>query len=286
MPVTLADLWGEVARNLGGVYVSAAATGGSTTTIVDSANLPAIGRDDYLNNGFAAIITDAGGAHAAPEGQVRVVSDFVQTTGTLTVNVAFTAAVAAGDTFRVWTGLPRTDLVDAVRAALVAGWPAFYSTVIDETLTLAEDTYSYAMPSGIYHPTEVYQSADDAGNTWLPLVDWRTRSNGTTRTLELEPRHRYTVGQTLRVVGIGPIAMPANDYSAITVPAEYEAVVREFVGYYGASLAHERMMGRNSGQRDYHLTESRNLMGRAREARGRRMARPPMRAIVDYPRYW
>lgn len=78
------------------------ATGGSTTTVVDTA-VPLPGSTaDHFDYYWVKIVKDAGGAGAAPQGEIRAVSEGGwANTGTFTVSSAFTAAVAASDTYEV-----------------------------------------------------------------------------------------------------------------------------------------------------------------------------------------
>lgn len=93
MTYLLWQLLRDAYAELGQLQVSEA-TGGSTTTIVDS-KLIGTGRDDDWNGG-AVIVLSAGGA--APEGELGRVSDYVDTTGTLTVP-EMSAAMESGDLY-------------------------------------------------------------------------------------------------------------------------------------------------------------------------------------------
>ena len=78
------------------------ATSGSTTTVVDTA-VPLPGSTaDHFDYYWVKIVKDSGGAGAAPQGEIRAVSEGGWTnTGTFTVSSAFSAAVAASDTYEV-----------------------------------------------------------------------------------------------------------------------------------------------------------------------------------------
>jgi len=70
------------------------ATGGSTTTFVDSSLLPAT--DDYFNGGAIQILTCA--ADSDLVGKRVAISDFTGSGGTVTLAETLTAALASGDT--------------------------------------------------------------------------------------------------------------------------------------------------------------------------------------------
>lgn len=92
------------------------ATGGSTTTIVDTTKLKSSQfSDDEWVDGWARISKDAGGAAAAPEAEVSPITAYAPSTGTVTFNPAMTAAVASGDEYELWKfPSPRTviDIID------------------------------------------------------------------------------------------------------------------------------------------------------------------------------
>ena len=131
--VTRKTLRESIARKLFGMIEGTADSGG-TTTIVD-ADLSRYA-NDYFNGAQAYIVTDAGGASAAPEGETSWVSDFVSSTGTLTIAPALTAAVGAGDTYQVFMQVSKAD-IDRALAYAAAG------TMIATSLTPKTDSVDY-----------------------------------------------------------------------------------------------------------------------------------------------
>src|SRR3990167_11000316 len=79
------------------------ATGGAVGTVVDSAYAIPGATTDHFDFRIVKIATDAGGAGAAPEGEVRYLSEggYTAATGTFATEVDFTAAPASGDTYEV-----------------------------------------------------------------------------------------------------------------------------------------------------------------------------------------
>lgn len=78
---------------IGNVDSSGTATGGSTTTVIDTTNRSE--PDDYWNHGFITMTS------GSASGQTRRIGDFVNSTNTITVDYAFTAAVANTDTYTI-----------------------------------------------------------------------------------------------------------------------------------------------------------------------------------------
>src|SRR3990167_10530010 len=83
--------------------IRSTATGGAVGSVVDSAYAIPGATTDHFDMRIIKIATDAGGAGAAPEGEVRYLSEagFTAATGTFATEVDFTAAVASGDTYEV-----------------------------------------------------------------------------------------------------------------------------------------------------------------------------------------
>lgn len=97
MANTLVDIMRNAYMRIG-EWNESVATGGTTATIVDT-KLVGVGVDDDWNEGRAFIVYDAGGAGAAPEGETRRISDYVDSTGTFTVDTVFSASPAATDRY-------------------------------------------------------------------------------------------------------------------------------------------------------------------------------------------
>ena len=287
MSLLRSTLWGAVARNLGGTYLESTATSGSTSTIVDTAALTGQYSDDYLNNCWVGIITDAGGAHAAPEGESRRISDFVGSTGTITVPTVFSAAPAVGDTYRVWGAVPKAELLDAVSESLRAAWPSFYQRVYDITVDIVDSTYEYDIPATIEYLVDVEIQGDADSSHYVPVKNWTVRKSGsTTRKLILDKNQTHIADYDLRLIGIGPLDYPANDYTAVTIEGEYEDALLQFVASYGAALIEDRLMHRDPGNDRRHVHRYDTLMARARDAKKRAMPKPDPRVHLTLPEYW
>jgi len=119
-----------VARVFG--MVEGTATGGTTTTVVDTALTRYA--NDYWNGAQVYIKATVDGA--APQLQARYATDFVSSTGTLTVAPAYTVTAGAGDTYQI---LPRIT-IENLNAALDL---ACAGAEVATSLTPASSTVSY-----------------------------------------------------------------------------------------------------------------------------------------------
>ena len=159
-----------------GVLRFSTSTGGSTTTVVDSARDEG---DDVFNGGTVWIITDAGGASAAPEGEFSRISDWANTDTTFTID-AVTAAVASGDRYGFAAHrYPLDVLINAINNEItkykVEKW-------VTTSLDFVTDQSEYDLPSGIYKHNllGVYESTQDDSNDnqWIP-VNFRVEQTAT-----------------------------------------------------------------------------------------------------------
>jgi len=135
---TLFDATLAVARELG-VARQGTATGGSTTTIIDTGRNEV---DDAFNGGTAWIVS---ADSAAPEDEYATISDWVNSTGTATIS-AVTAAVASGDVYVLTTArYPLDVLISAINSELIKYWvPRWDKTSLDVVSGQSE----YDLPAG------------------------------------------------------------------------------------------------------------------------------------------
>lgn len=95
-----------------GLGVAGTATTGATTNITDTVRLKNTSiRDTEFDGDWARVSYDAGGASAAPEGEIRACTAFVPGTGVATVD-AFSVAVAAGDGYQFFHVMHPQDVLD------------------------------------------------------------------------------------------------------------------------------------------------------------------------------
>jgi hypothetical protein len=167
----------EVARNLG-IVSDGTATGGSTTTIVDT-----LGRketEDYWagtgdKTGTVWITYDAGGVAAAPQGEWGKVSAFATSTSTITFRPAMTVAVASGDGYAIAKKrYPLFILIQCVNQTLYDLGVIPYTDT--GTISMAAGQSEYTLPTAAkLDLREVWlqtnQDSDD--NRWARVYDWK-----------------------------------------------------------------------------------------------------------------
>src|SRR3990167_10189764 len=101
---------GELLEKVLPIQLEGKATGGNTTTVVDSDLIGKYDTDAYKDAMlFIHSTTDA----LAPQSQFRKITGYADDTGTFTVDTAFTAAVGAGDYYSIAD--PQFKLIPTLR---------------------------------------------------------------------------------------------------------------------------------------------------------------------------
>jgi len=123
--------------------------------------------DNSLVGGVLLVVTTTDGA--APQGEYQRISAYTQTTGTITVDTAFTAALASGDVCMIiHNQFEMEELVELANQAL-ANLGQFYK--VDTSLTTSS-TRNYTLPIATKgrrpHSIEIYIDSDERA----PISDW------------------------------------------------------------------------------------------------------------------
>lgn len=242
---TLFDLTYQTASLLGVVQESAA-TGGSTTTTVDT--VERLEADDYWNKGTLWILKTTDGL--APQGEFARISDFVSTTHTLT-HGTLTAAPGAGDIYAVCKArFPLSLLKQKVNEALrkVGKIP-----VVDTSLTTASEQTEYTLPLAAYDLREVWlQTVKDTNDRrWKKLHEWRIQK-GASGVESLLLTGQYESGYLLKLVYAAPHATLFNASDVLDESISPERIV------YDAAVGCLLWRKQKSGNADSGLSEQIN----------------------------
>lgn len=177
------------------------ATGGTTTTLVDS-TFAGQGKDNDYLDGTVIILRDVAGTGAAPEGEFKRISSSTDSSGTLTFD-AMSAAPAAGDTYmRVDSYFTLQNMIKHANAGLRSlGELANVDTVTLDTVT-EQTEYTMAVAWKRREPIRIdIQGKTTAANDnkWYPLDDWAyvPASPGSTGLIEF--KHQPTANRDLRI---------------------------------------------------------------------------------------
>lgn len=212
MSVTLATARAEVSKRAQ-EFLSGTATGGTTSTIIDTNNLQHV--DGYWDES-AVLMTSGSNVDA-----IRRIQTFTGSTSTLNLYSALGMAVASGVTYEVYRRFSPTDVDLAINRSLNIAAPDFREKV-RAVATATADTLQYAFPTG---PDMMdrgllgieYQHYTDASQSDWPytklspdqyevIQDW----NGTYNEKKLQLRFNPTTNRLIRFVFDGALGNVAT----------------------------------------------------------------------------
>lgn len=225
---TVFDVIIQALRNLEATW-EGEVDSGSTTTVVDTEIGSAVEggfiTDDEFNGGTLLMpyTTDA----LAPAKEIRRVSDYVYSTGTLTAAPAFTVAPGAGDRYAlVGRRYPLMQMYAKLNEVLaeVGEIPTEYT---DAAFVTAAATREYALPTAAKRdPRQLFIGLSDTQPyDWQPVTQWDVRWAGpNTATYIIFPYQPLT-GLPLKLVYLAPhpaVALAA-DYVSDYLPVDFLA---------------------------------------------------------------
>lgn len=132
---------GQLLSKILPIQLEGKATGGSVSTIIDSA-LPGTLEDDAFKGALAFIQASTDGA--APESEFAVITAFAESTGTFTLDANLSAAAAAGDFYAVAD--PQFSKVAVLRLVNDALRNFGIISLVDTSLTTSYNTLEYTLP--------------------------------------------------------------------------------------------------------------------------------------------
>jgi hypothetical protein len=172
----LFDLTYQLAVSLG-VVNEGTATGGSTTSLIDTVELTQA--DDFWNLGTVWVTYDAAGAGAAPQGEYSVVSDFASSSDTATLRSTLTAAIAVNDRYAIARPRYPLSLLTSRINEVLRQIPIQKDDT--STVAIAADQTEYSLPADVWDLKEVWvQSSDDTNDTQPERIyDWTVKKSAT-----------------------------------------------------------------------------------------------------------
>lgn len=184
----------------GGLGESGTATGGSTSTIVDTGALQSSGYpDDKYKGMWARIEYDAGGASAAPELEIRPCTSSTASSGTATVNPVYSAAPASGDRYQLWAFIHPQKVLDTLdqvmtQDAFLPDWGI--CTEVPDGDMEQNNTTDWAATNA----TVTKVSAEPAlfGKRWLSVATTSTGGYAASNTIRVSPGKRYHLSAVVR----------------------------------------------------------------------------------------
>ena len=203
MTDTLFDATYRVARELG-IVTEGLATGGSTTTIIDTNDL--LQADNYWNGGSVWILYDSLGTGVAPQGEFGIIKASTTVDDTVTLRTALTTAPASGDKYAIGKRrYPLYTLIQKVNQALIDMGPyeIWDKTTLDGVA--AQSEYSIAIAANrdvrrVYMP----RSSDANDTRYKELFGWKMQKTALGTADLLVFPYQIPVGRDIYYVYSGP----------------------------------------------------------------------------------
>lgn len=217
MSTTLSTARAEIAARAQ-EFLQGTATGGSTTTVVDSTNLQAT--DGYWAE---TLVLMTSGTNS---GSQRKVQTFTSSTSTLTLYSAFAGAVASGATYELYRRFSPVDIKTALNRAINIAAPDFRERSV-AVATAVSNTLQYSLPTGpdfmgMGLVAVEYQYFVDSTQTTWPFTkvspdDYEVREdfNGTNNVNTLQLKFNPTTNRLIRLVYQGRLGNVSSDSDVI-----------------------------------------------------------------------
>ena len=205
------------------VRLSGTATGGSKTTLVDTAGL--VQADDYWN-GRRVHITATGDGNA-PQGEGRKIADFVYSTHTLSLEMPLSAAVEASDAYQiaVWPD----PVYDALIKAAIMAYSKYRPYRATGTVATANGVRYYDPPAGVDlcagHLIEMVRYMNQATAEDHAITGWATDRHQN----KIDLGYFASDARTLTIFYARPHADFDSDSGTITVPDQDEELITRWV---------------------------------------------------------
>lgn len=237
------------------------ATGGSTTTIVDTTQPSAT--NNLWKNGYMFIAKTTDGL--APQGEFNRISAYDNSTKTFTVETAFTDTAESGDVYSyIDDTYPGLLLVDWINQGLRALDMLDLTDIT--TITMADDQTEYAgaVEWKRSKPWKIERATDDDTNDygWKEITDWDWNSAAAGSTPLIIFKQQYPTSYTTVKIHYKDLHPKLSAYSdKIREEVHPELAVKAAI-----MKALEWNVGANSGQDDslnQRLYDSRNEFDRA-----------------------
>ncbi len=250
----LLDILLRVHDELGGLKYGIA-TGGSSTTLVDSG---LGGSDDDWNDGTVFVVEADG---AAPEGEFAEITDYAQSSGTLTFSSSgingISSAPAAGDEYALASSKYKPDKMRGVinRALSKLDIPN-----VDESLTTAANTKEYTCPAAARHSLRrVYIAQTSTANNegWVEMFNWYVEGT------QLIFRKQPPTSKTIKLVYMGPHTRLAAYSDTLNAYVPFNRIVAE--AFFLADVERIRRKGGRSVSMQRKLDDAKKDLMAARK---------------------
>ncbi len=174
------------------------------------------------------------------------------------------------------------EIDDAINEAINETWPSWFDPQVDTTtVTIATDTFTYALPTDCERLCQVWLE-QDTGLSYVRVWNWRmtkdvSAAGAITPTLYLDRNNEYTTGKTLRLVYEAKCPELSDDTTETTVPLG-------FIIPKARSIMLQSFMSKSPGfSTDYHKLQMTWNQQIAEDFRGRNSMQHLSMHVNEYP---
>ena len=141
----------EIVRPFGLVTGTTTTNVAANTSLIDTGLTDLYSADDYFNGNWFAIVTSNN-----RDGQYRRITDYAQSSGTLTVSKAWGAGTDGADSTYELMPVPPNNVMRAYNRARQIVWPQIGIVRDVETLVTGNRQFTYEIPSTIRKVNRIY----------------------------------------------------------------------------------------------------------------------------------
>ena len=264
---TLNEIVLKIARRLGR-STSGTATGGTTSTLIDTAVLWQA--DNTWAAHFLRFLT---GDNADLE---RLVRSHLQSTKTLTFDPVTPFAAAEGDQYMILP-LEYKDFTDAIGSAVDSAGSAWMAIRDDTTSLSFNGAQEYSLPADV---ALVYQVWSGDGTTWAPVYTYEILGRPGAYKLVLRDHPGSFTPQavgssSMRILYASVLNAPQKPYDTLDMGEDRQAVL--YIEEMALYFIHQTLWSRNptGEQARSHMSKSQQHRAEAAEIKARRRISPP-----------
>jgi len=198
MAQTLEELRTALAWSVARMFAGTA-TGGSTTTLIDTSGLLRFTETDALQG--ARLYISGTTDDLAPEGESRRIQSYTVASQTITVAPAFTVAPGAGDTYEIYLAPLTMDQWDGcINDAIRNAWPELFTPAIEEVAPTGALSYTLGASTDRVLGAEITFKTTLAGYASQELLQWFTVGDAGDLTLMLSRPVPSSANMTIRLL--------------------------------------------------------------------------------------
>ena len=259
----LTNLLQNASKTLG-AWNSSTATGGTTSTVVDSSQAGSKWKNNQWKDGVLFIVRTTDGA--APQGEFNRISAYDNATYTFTVDTAFTAAPGAGDVYAfIDSEFNKTALIEFANDGLRSLDMLDLTDITTISIASEQKEYAGAVDWKRSKPWKIERatSTDTNAYGWKEISDWDYNSSAAGSTPLILFKQQYNTSYPTVKIHYKDLHPAVTTYSSKI----REEVHPEIATWATVVKALEWYSAANSGQDDYvaqRLNDARTELDRAK----------------------